>query len=278
MVRGPDGSASESGPKETKDSDQRPESEADAGPEIAQAAEQQEAASIVESVPRDVQALSTERASASGSGADVQVKGPYGSASESDAKDSDQRPEGEADPGPEIAQAAEQQEAASIVESVPRDALSTEPASASGSGADVQVRGPDGSASESGFCTSLLFSLESASEEQQEAESIVESVPRNVQALSTEPASASGSGADVQALDKEETAKGSNLKTLQQIAAEPKPAALNVLHHFEPVQQDEEEEEQEGVMEVWEESEGGHESFDGSDAGWRKVKKCHRKG
>eukprot|EP00435_Cladocopium_sp_Y103_P034523 s1650_g8.t3 len=208
MVRGPDGSASESGPKETKDSDQRPESEADAGPEIAQAAEQQEAASIVESVPRDVQALSTERASASGSGADVQVKGPYGSASESDAKDSDQRPEGEADPGPEIAQAAEQQEAASIVESVPRDALSTE------------------------------------------------------------PASASGSGADVQALDKEETAKGSNLKTLQQIAAEPKPAALNVLHHFEPVQQDEEEEEQEGVMEVWEESEGGHESFDGSDAGW----------
>eukprot|EP00435_Cladocopium_sp_Y103_P034575 s1650_g8.t4 len=268
MVRGPDGSASESGPKETKDSDQRPESEADAGPEIAQAAEQQEAASIVESVPRDVQALSTERASASGSGADVQVKGPYGSASESDAKDSDQRPEGEADPGPEIAQAAEQQEAASIVESVPRDALSTEPASASGSGADVQVRGPDGSASESGFCTSLLFSLESASEEQQEAESIVESVPRNVQALSTEPASASGSGADVQALDKEETAKGSNLKTLQQIAAEPKPAALNVLHHFEPVQQDEEEEEQEGVMEVWEESEGGHESFDGSDAGW----------
>eukprot|EP00435_Cladocopium_sp_Y103_P032311 s1650_g8.t1 len=210
MVRGPDGSASESGPKETKDSDQRPESEADAGPEIAQAAEQQEAASIVESVPRDVQALSTERASASGSGADVQVKGPYGSASESDAKDSDQRPEGEADPGPEIAQAAEQQE----------------------------------------------------------AESIVESVPRNVQALSTEPASASGSGADVQALDKEETAKGSNLKTLQQIAAEPKPAALNVLHHFEPVQQDEEEEEQEGVMEVWEESEGGHESFDGSDAGW----------
>eukprot|EP00435_Cladocopium_sp_Y103_P034240 s1650_g8.t2 len=202
MVRGPDGSASESGPKETKDSDQRPESEADAGPEIAQAAEQQEAASIVESVPRDVQALSTE------------------------------------------------------------------PASASGSGADVQVRGPDGSASESGFCTSLLFSLESASEEQQEAESIVESVPRNVQALSTEPASASGSGADVQALDKEETAKGSNLKTLQQIAAEPKPAALNVLHHFEPVQQDEEEEEQEGVMEVWEESEGGHESFDGSDAGW----------
>ncbi|CAL1173155.1 unnamed protein product [Cladocopium goreaui] len=39
-----------------------------------------------------------------------------------------------------------------------------------------------------------------------------------------------------------------------------------VLPQSEPVQQDEEEEE--GVMEVSEESEGGHESFDGSDAGW----------
>ncbi|CAL1143813.1 unnamed protein product [Cladocopium goreaui] len=187
-VKSPDGSASESGPKETKDSDQQQASEADAGPEIVQAAEpeQEAAASIVESVLDDVQVLSTERASASDSGADVQVKSPDESASESgpkETKDSDQQQASEADAGPEIVQAA-------------------------------------------------------AEPEQDAAASIVESVLDDVQA-----------------------------SELQQIAAEPKPAALKVLPQSEPVQQDEEEEE-EGVMEVWEESEGGHESFDGSDAGW----------